>query len=245
MGNLAFSLIGAKSTIFKVKLESGLPTHVNFSDHGVPKDAKILYINYTPHGGDLFPIEMHGNVPIRHLVPTEVNLWPRPSGAHATAASEVAIFLTWVRYSEDEHSWQSIVDAFEAFGQSRYDAAIVPANVAVELELSSLILSVLEPVVGKGQAEDFVDGGVPYSHQLNVLMPLIASTNHLGLLPDHIRGSLNRLRKLRNDVAHSGRAAERLERNEVAELLCAALFGFRYLQIIRSRLQPPPPSATT
>jgi hypothetical protein len=77
-----------------------------------------------------------------------------------------------------------------------------------------------------------------YGHQLNVILPALLRSSTAPQLPIAIRGLLNRLRELRHQMAHEGRLEEDLDRNEAAELLCAALFGFRYVSLVRPFLLP-------
>jgi len=77
-----------------------------------------------------------------------------------------------------------------------------------------------------------LESGATYSHQLNVVLPAFVSILKMPCLPDNIRGSLNRLRKLRNDMAHRGGLDIPIEKETAAEYLCAALFGFHYLKLI-------------
>lgn len=238
IGNLAYSAIGARTYILKVYLREGKTTRVEFfKDLGIPDGAHLLHVNYSPRIG-LFPTEMHGNVPIRHGIPPVVNLWPRPLGKLPDdGLVEVDVVVTWVTYSGNEYTWQSLVDAFQAFGSARYREIIIPANVAVEFSLYSLLSAAYEPVAGSKNTEDLLDSGATYSNQLNALLPVLVKNGDLELLPDHIRGQLNRLRKMRNQMAHQGSLDDGpLEHNEAARLLCAALFGFRYLEFARSRL---------
>lgn len=51
-------------------------------------------------------------------------------------------------------------------------------------------------------------------------------------LPGDLRGLLNRLRGLRNDIAHSGTFKNPITRAQAAECLCAAFFGVEYLRMI-------------
>ncbi len=51
-------------------------------------------------------------------------------------------------------------------------------------------------------------------------------------MTDALRGRLNRLRDLRNQVAHNGVTKKPLVPHEAAEMICAALFGFQYLKIL-------------
>ena len=113
---------------------------------------------------------------------------------------------------------------------------IVPANVAVESAMSRLLTSYLERFVSKKRVEEFLENAATYGHQLNVVLPVIASLTSLPLIPDHVRGALNKLRELRNDLAHSGAPKQQLDHATSAELLCGALFGFHYVRHVQQEL---------
>lgn len=242
MGNEALSFVGAKTTVFTLPLFPEKRTTYRFSENGIPLGAKILYVNYTPNGrggNALFPLEWHGNIPTRRFAADEVVIQPVPiSPDEPGEETTLAIMVTWVSHSAADDSWQSLFDAFEAFISERYPSLIVPANVAVEFSLLMLLTRCLDPIVGKKRADDFLSNAATYSHQLNVVLPLLTELRSLPRLPMHIVGSLNRLRSLRNDLAHTGTTDAPLERKDAAQLLTAALFGFHYLRHLRTRLLP-------
>lgn len=237
MYNQAFAFIGAQTLLFQLLLKSGQRATYRFSDYGIPSDAKILYVNYTPSGGGLFPVEMHGNVPTRRFLANEVVLYPVPFSANQTAGdTEVNVMVSWVPRTANDESWQSLVDAFEAFAHARYSSMVVPANVAVESALSRVLTAYLERFVSKNRTEDFLENAATYGHQLNVLLPFIASLKSLPLLPDHVRGALNKLRRFRNDLAHAGVLKQPLDQHSAAEALCGALFGIHYVRYVEEQL---------
>ncbi len=225
--------IGAEATVFKVVLSPNESTKINFTEYGVPSDARILDILYTPETGGLFPLEMHGNHPLRHITGNQIVLYPMPmKGQDEYNDTNVNILATWVSHTPDDDSWQNLVSSFEAYSQQRYNACIIPANVAVESKLSRLLSEYLKSFASKDSIEDFLETGATYSHQLNVVLPLIATKEEIPLLPDNIRGLLNRLRRLRNDMVHYGKTDKLLEKDEAAELIISALFGFYYITLV-------------
>ena len=146
--------------------------------------------------------------------------------------SEVVIALTYIEPGHDGVPWQSLIEAFESYTQNDYVRMIVSANVAVEAMLTPFIASVLDNVASSQNAKSFLDNAATYSHQLNVLLPLILFRTSLPRMTDALRGRLNRLRDLRNQVAHNGATEKPLLRHEAAEMICAGLFGFQYLKIL-------------
>jgi len=236
----AFGLVSARSTIFRVLLKPGMRTSYRLKDFGIPSDAKVLYVNYTP-SGPLFPAELHGNVATAKTSRQEVYLWPVPLGNDQDPTdTEVSVFVTWVPHSELDDSWKNMVTAFEAYVEGEYSAAVVPANVAVESSLSITLNNCLPQYVGKERTKSFLKDAATYSHQLNVVLPLLVGLLKLPVLPEQIRGLLNSLRGLRNDIAHLGATEKPIGKEQCAEVLCAALFGFQYVRLLQKKLSSAP-----
>lgn len=238
MGNLAFSLVGAQTSVFSIMLRPSERVSFRFSEHGVPAGAKILYVNYTPQGGQdaLFPLECHGNTPTRRFRSDEVVVYPMPaSNTGHSVETKVSVMVTWIPYGESDEGWQNLFDAFETFAANDFDSMIVPANVAVESSLLHLMTVYLDKFVGKKRTEDFLSNAATYSHQLNILLPTFAKMNGLPYLPEHIVGTLNQLRGLRNKLAHKGATAS-LDRKKASHILCGALFGFHYVRHLHNQL---------
>jgi len=103
----------------------------------------------------------------------------------------------------DDAAWPNLVTAFSHY-VGNYEASLIPANVAVEARLFRFLEHNLTRVAANETIERFLTVHATYSHQLNVLLPLLVS--HLGApeLSSDLRGRLNRLNSLRNDAAHRG-----------------------------------------
>ncbi len=236
MGNQAFELVGSKTILFELTLQPGERLTYRLADLGLPPNAKVLYINYTPQGaGGLFPNELHGNVPTRRYPRGEVTLYPVPFGDEPTSPTKVATMLSWIESSRDDESFENLVSAFEFFTTDLYSPMVIPANVAVESVLNRFLTGFLQKFVGAARVESFLENGATYSHQLNVLLPVIARLKGWPALPDHIRGLLNALREARNELAHQGILARALSRPQAADLLCAAFFGMHYVRMLNAR----------
>jgi hypothetical protein len=128
---LTLTAAGASQTFFVFHLSVGEVKEINLADFGVPENATVLAIGYTPQGVGCFPIEMHANFPI------------------------------WRRTAPQ--------------------------------------------------------------------------------MPEGIRGGLNRLRGLRNNLIHEGRIDDPIKPQDVtlpliAEPLCASVFSFEYVRHIKSKL---------
>src|SRR3989304_2403692 len=114
----ALTPVGARSSLFKITLRQNHFTELKLSDYGIPTDAKILNIAYTPEGS-LFPAEFYGNVPQRHIVPHVVRLYPVPLEEGPHTDTEVNVMVTWVPHTGSDYAWQNLVDAFEAYESGR------------------------------------------------------------------------------------------------------------------------------
>lgn len=241
--------IGARIILLQFFLKPGKILTINFDDHDIPEDANILEIDYSPqcdfdNQAALFPIEMHGNTPLRHTIEHKIRLYPRPIiEDRAPQETRLIVMVTWVPKTPDDEVWQYLVDAFEAYSRDHFQNCILPANVAVESKLMRLLSRYLTQFCSKKRTDDFLENGATYSHQLNVLLPLAAGQLGLPLLPDHIRGLLNRLRVHRNEVAHSGQTEQEISKDSASELIVAALFGFHYLSLFESKLNEKPPGS--
>lgn len=230
-----FALIGANHTFTSITLRPGQRVTLNLEDHGVPKDSKVLDISYTPDMGGLFPVEERGNTPYRfnQEIRHTINLYPIPLRMkEQPRGTRVAVSVTWVLHTLDDEAWQNLVNACRAYYTQQYQAVIIPANVAIEVRLGRLLTAFLENIVSKEHTRNFLTNSATYSHQLNVILPVLTSLKKVPTLPDNIRGHLNRLREHRNDIAHRGVSRKPLEKEDVRDCLCAALFGFHYLNLI-------------
>jgi len=235
-----FALIGAHIVAFPIVLTPGTEYKLAFADHGVPDSAKILMVGYTPQqGGSLFPLEVGGNVPLRQFIPREIRLYPKPFTPDTTPGpTKVMVMVQLVEAPQAGDLWHQLVSAFEALAVEKFSEAIIPAHIAVEARLGRLMSSLLGAIASAERVKRFLEDAATYSHQLNILLPALLEGRTVPRLPDHIRGLLNRLRDVRNDLVHRGHTTQTLDRRFVAELLCAALFSFHYLRLVESRISP-------
>jgi hypothetical protein len=204
-------------------------TKLDLAECGIPANARILELGYTAQGNGLVPVELHGNVPLRHIIPHTVYLYGRPFG-EPEPDTAVLVAVLWVPQSEGEESWNNLVLAFESFHCKAFDSVIIPANVAVEAKLNRVLFQTLSSCAAKDRVDRFLADAATYGHQLNVLLPFVSSLMELPALPDHIRGILNRLRRNRNELAHKGNLLSPTSEREAAEFLCASFFSLVYLK---------------
>ncbi len=75
-----------------------------------------------------------------------------------------------------------------------------------------------------------------FGHVINIILPFMCAQAELRQLPAPIQISLNKLKKLRNDLVHSGKRSTAITPSEVGEALCAAVFGFEFARYVRPEL---------
>jgi hypothetical protein len=233
-----FSPLGATTTLYQSKLFLDSETHLNLHEYGLPHNAIVLDVNYSPTG--MFCREAAGNNRRQRLKSGRLQFSGFRTYTHPDGPTEcqVNIAVTWVYSSESDFAWNNLVSAFEAYVDGDLLDAIVPANVAVENRLFGVMSRELGPSCANQRLKEFLGKAATYSHQLNVILPYIARVRSFPEMDDRLRGGLNRLRDLRNDVAHRGYTENQLTKTDCAEVLTAAVFGFRYLDRYAHSLPP-------
>jgi hypothetical protein len=150
---------------------------------------------------------------------------------------DVAASVTWVPSHDDyKESWIYLTEAFDAWASQKYWNVILPAYVAFEIALMRFVKTAMERRLSKERISDFVRDGLTSSVALNVILPLLCDLSSVKRLPDPIRGDLNRLRKLRNELVHDGLGKDAVSKQLASELLCATVFAFEYLRYAESSL---------
>lgn len=230
-----YAIVGGFTTSLRIYMKVGEIFTLNLEEIGIPKESKILQISYTPNGNGLFPIELHGNTPARHYIPNIINLYGRPMG-EPSGETPVAVQINWAEKLNDNQIWENIINAVESFTVKDYNSCIIPSNVSVESTLHNIMTKYFSPFSAKDRVEDFLNNGATYSHQLNLLLPLIAHSNSFPKMPDNIRGNLNKLRGYRNSLAHKGKTDKQIDKKTVSELICSAAFGLSYLNLLEEKI---------
>ena len=229
MNSRIYSFLGAKQVWFLVDLDEENGTDIDLIANGVPEESLLLHLNYTPQG-NLWPMEMNSNEPLKIYQGLKRHVRCVRVGDSSTLKPQLNVVATFIE--KDNSSFESLQQLIEAsvfFGQGKYASSVIPANVAVELPLSQLMFKTFGPHVSDKKLEPFLNSVSTYSHQLNSLYPYVAAKEGFCLFDEKIVGHLNRLRKLRNEIAHKGTKDLKLEKKEVGQLLAAALFSNVYL----------------
>jgi hypothetical protein len=151
---------------------------------------------------------------------------------------------TWAHHDADDDGRRSLNQALVAIADGRLEEAIIPANVAVEVTLAAVLEQHFRAIgLSNTQLTPFLRDAASYSHQLNVLLPIVLWGTGVPPLAPHLVGILNRLRGLRNGIGHRGKSKQPLTRAVIGECVAGAVFGFHYarlagelLSVVRSEL---------
>jgi hypothetical protein len=230
--------VGARETFFDITLEAGSIKEIDLTQHGIPEDAVLLGIIFTPQGANCFPLLMHDNLVSMRSLKTKFHVYGLETSKGERAGS-IEVSVAWVGMGDNTISWSYLLDAFESMASHRWRSVILPSYAAFEIALSPLVLTGLRKHVSKSVVDSFKgEKSFSSSAALNVLLPILCKEASLPLLPEVIRGRLNELRRLRNDMVHEGVENADVSQEVAGESLCASVFGLEYLRFIRSRLLP-------
>ena len=224
------ALAGARQMIVRTTLASGEYREIDLTTLGIPGDAEIIDLNLTSMGSAL-PLLAHGNTPFLDPFPPFLHLFGRATPI-GQPGGQLNIFVTWFVRSAEDTRVRHLVEAARHLKAKRFDAAVIPSNTAAEAAISPVVREVLLRFGARDHVENMLEKGATYSHQLNVLLPVVAHLANVPPLPAHVRGVLNRLRSARNKFLHTGRCPPQTART-ASEHFVAALFATEYARYLR------------
>jgi hypothetical protein len=233
--------IGSRMTVAQIPLVYGRALNVDFKDFEIPDDALILNVNYNtvirgerPAGaGTLQSVEIYQNPLFRRTNPQGATFYGIPHGDPPYDGQFIHITVTWAPNTANDESSQNLLNAFLYYIDNRNHGAVIAANASVEAKLSRLMAEFLNNAgPAKSKVDGFLKDVATYGHNLNVLLPALLSFTKAPKLPDHIRGALNKVRTLRNNLAHANITYDKISQDDAAEALSAAVFGLHYLNVI-------------
>jgi hypothetical protein len=228
--------LGAHRELFVFQLSAGEHKVIDLKAYGVPDDATVLSVNYTPNGPGCFPLEMHGNTPARRILGATLRLYGMPLGEMSKDPAPISVLVYWIgRTDHDTESWFYFVDAIDALAARKYRQVIIPANTAVEMAIVPLVRQALRHHL-PSTCKDEAQYRQSYFQALNVSLPLLSKIAAVPMMPEPIFRELNSLRSLRNDMVHEGFGDKAVDESRAAQLLCASLFGLAYVRFARPRL---------
>lgn len=239
----ALTLAGAQGMIMSVQLKPGETKEIDLTKAGVPEDAEVVSLNLTS-GGSALPMVVHGNNIIQDPFPPKFYVFGRelPDSPGQRGEGPLHVHAVWFVRREDDTVVRHMIDAARQYEARRFDAVVVPANIAAEAAITPVVTAALSAYGTTESREAFLRDGATYSRQLNILLDVVADLHVVRRMPENIRFGLNRLRKLRNKVGHSGRCDPQRQA-DAAQHLSSAIFGIEYAAYLRAKLKPPATAA--
>jgi hypothetical protein len=152
----AVGLGAANSAFASITLHPDSTLELNLAELGVPEEAMVLGVSLTPVGvpetGVLIPATFVQQV-TRASVPHVLHLFGRSLGEEAQPTT-VNVLCTWLSDSV-EPEMQPLMSAIEAYSEGDYRQAIVPASVAVEDKLGSVLRAHYMQFAGRDRSTGF------------------------------------------------------------------------------------------
>ncbi len=196
-------------------------------------EGELLYINYTPTNGGLFPIQMHSNTPMTHIKPKIIHLFPCPS-KDGSVETVVQIFY-WFAPLEvvGDLSTMLLLDAFQRFYEKNYRYMLISAQTSVEILHYKFFEKMLKSSnIAKDKIKNFLENQVTFSPQLFILLPFLAKSMNFPIWDSRITDGLRILVRNRNDVVHRGESEKQLNEDQLKQALLSAFFALKYYKII-------------
>lgn len=231
--NMGASFIGGRQISFTFQLPPNETTEVDLVHYGVPEDAKLIYVVYTPNAGAGWPIEMHSNQPLQHRTSHKMVFFGKPfpdSVVTTSGKHDVDMLVTYIPKSDDQIPFENLANAYEYFLSDNYEEIIIPSSVAVEHALKRLISELLS-IVGRPN-----NLNTSKRTEFEVILPLICQLRGVPNLDNRISQPVIKLWKLRDQMAHEGASAIKIDLNEAAQLLAAAMFCVNYFSFVKSKV---------
>ncbi len=134
-------------------LKRDKPQDLKLSEIGVPDDAKVLGVFLTPNGtGGLFPAFTLQSF-TRASIPHDFYIHPL-SMSGGSGPTEVSILCNWLSPTTDPEVIP-LVNAVESYSTADYGNAVIPACVAVELKLYSVLHAHFMRFAGRKKSRTF------------------------------------------------------------------------------------------
>ncbi len=217
-------MLGPEITPSQLELHPYEERTLDFDTLGIPADAMVISVNYTSQGGaeefaTLFPLEHHFNevpdpwynIRKRRLLPVTLSMKP-PS------TTNIAVAIRW--FAKERGPADLVRDAFCRFVRHEFEQAVVLACTGLESELTEYLSPVVGSYTAKHMSLDLKFGA----------FETVSLGQGILSFPKHLLDPVKFLKKLRNQVAHSGRFNSTVTRKQMSEVLVASAFFLQHLR---------------
>ncbi|HEX8779701.1 MAG TPA: hypothetical protein VF728_00835 [Nocardioides sp.] len=240
---IALSVAGCTSTVFAIELVPDEVNVLDFESIGVPEDARYIHLDLSTCAvGDqgYLPLVVPERGSTAHPVlgrtvrvyPTPIPPAPKldnPSGLNKGT-------VTWAHRLIDESPFIRLVDAFAYFAAGDYATSVIRSQTAVEEMLTYVVNDRLPGASIDIRSDPIERAG--HEMRMTVLLPVVARLRGVKPLDRRIWNWALDLYRVRNQLAHSGRAKVNLSQGQVAQHLCAALVLMQYVFVLNHDLRP-------
>jgi hypothetical protein len=226
-----YSLLGCEGRISEILLTPGKIYELDLSKE--IGEGRLLYINYTPQGGGLFPIQLHSNTPITHIMFSKIHLYPMPARENPEETKIIIVYWFSPKDVSDDLSNVLLVDAFQRYYEENYRYMVISAQTSIEILQYRFLEGLLKSSnISNKRIKPFLEEQVTFSKQLFTLLPFLASIMKFPPLNSQILEGLHILVNRRNDVVHHGVPETPWDKKEMIKALMGAFYTFKYYKAL-------------
>lgn len=190
-------------------------------------NGKLIYINYTPNSGNLFPVELHGNSPMGHEYNVKKTLYPVPFN-HSTSCSQKTDISILYCYATgnltSDISLNELVEAFKNYQKGDYSLMIIQLQISCEFILNRFLSQ-------NGYFPDRKAERKPYHQKLTQMLPKATKEHSWVDCPQFIIDDLGNMREKRNDIAHEGGYIS-IKDDEAHKYLVSSFLFYKYFKVV-------------
>ena len=231
----AYRSIGARETRFSFEIEALQTLILDLSGAGVHSDSEILNLFFQPKGDSFFvdPKEQPILLDLPKNRGPRIQVYGIPTDpallleGTTPVTQEIEVIAHWIpkvalQNTNHIHLAMKSLRAFDT------QSSIIYANVSVESSLRSLFDNVFEYLSNK-KKKDLLDKHCTYGVQLNFLLDFLVRSMRIGQMPEGLIKQLQDLKKMRDQIAHTGFTKSKVPgRKKAAELMYSALFAVHF-----------------
>jgi len=211
----------------RLTLRRDEPAILDLSELGVPSDADVLGVYFTPitdmANGFLQPGLRAQRIVQGQPIPHHLELHPIAifGGSDRT---DVEVYCVWVPPQQKDLAPLAV--AMISYEARHYEEVIVPSCIVFEQKLKSELTNYFaKHEVNAGAAKNLLRAA-SFGHQLHAILPALMATVGAPKMPKELTSALSEMKKRRDKISH-GRIA--VDRESAARAITASLFGYRYL----------------
>ncbi|AXF55594.1 HEPN domain-containing protein [Salicibibacter kimchii] len=224
-----YSLIGCRSNSKQIDLTPGRPYELDLTDD-IGK-GKLVYINYTPLGMGVLPIEIHGNSPRKPFGSNQITLYPADFMGEAAIAKATVYYWYVPDHLINDISVMLMLDAFERYYEGSFKHSIVSAQSSLEVSLSTFLKDTI-PKTSNTKIDKLYKEKNTFNHRYNKVLPKLIELLQFPEIGGSINKKVNELRAIRNEIIHEGDSATELDEGTLRDMLIGIFLAFKYFKLI-------------